>query len=299
MRPGKQINDNGLKTGSNAATPAGDVASSEARRGNAVATAFLAEMFGDTYHQRESAHAAHVQDMDDTGAVNSSTGHGDTAEQHAAAWEVKCLPVRRRKYDFEFWLDAASALAHRHLRARPTLPRDSCAVNSGTRLPLVCCAFSNCTWAVDATRGERSRASEQHESISQHAANSFAREQGEHVWDKMLQDHVRAAHSDVITSVISSVFGEEQDPEIRAWDVHKEAIAVREREGFPSVGCSVDRRAMEYTMQVYNDKSIKALICCVCACVRVDTGGVRSQIEFRSGNWFFNLPRGSLKNNSL
>ena len=52
---------------------------------------------------------------------------------------------------------------------------------------------------------------------------------------------------------------------------------------------------MEYTMQVYNDKSIKALICCVCACVRVDTGGVRSQIEFMSGNWFFNLPRGSLK----
>ena len=56
---------------------------------------------------------------------------------------------------------------------------------------------------------------------------------------------------------------------------------------------------MEYTMQVYNDKSIKALICCVCACVRVDTGGVRSQIEFRSGSWFFKLPRGSLKKNSM
>ena len=50
-------------------------------------------------------------------------------------------------------------------------------------------------------------------------------------------------------------------------------------------------------MHIYNDAKIRALICCVCARIQVDTGLKRSRIDFRSGNWFSELPTGSLKKN--
>ena len=58
---------------------------------------------------------------------------------------------------------------------------------------------------------------------------------------------------------------------------------------------SIDRRAFEYLMRIYNDQNIRALICCACARIEVDTGLKRSRIGFRSGYWLFTLPTGSLK----
>ena len=42
----------------------------------------------------------------------------------------------------------------------------------------------------------------------------------------------------------------------RTWNVYKEAIAIRERDGFPIVGTSIDRRAFEYVMEIYNDAKV-------------------------------------------
>ena len=53
----------------------------------------------------------------------------------------------------------------------------------------------------------------------------------------------------------------------------------------------------EYTAHVYNDERIRSLICFACAHIKVDTGRMRSAIEFVSGRWLFSLPRGSLTKN--
>jgi hypothetical protein len=81
------------------------------------------------------------------------------------------------------------------------------------------------------------------------------------------------------------------------YDVYLQALAVRERMGIPVYGPSIQRRIIEYTQQVYNDSMIRALICCLCARIQVDTGRRTSDIEFQHGGWFFRLPRGSSHNN--
>ena len=72
---------------------------------------------------------------------------------------------------------------------------------------------------------------------------------------------------------------------------------MREREKYPHVGLSVDRRCFEYTCAVFNDANVKALVCFACARIQLDTGGIRSRISMCSGAWLLNLPRGSLKKN--
>jgi len=194
--------------------------------------------------------------------------------------EVSCLPQRLRKYEFERWWDAAKTLAHRYLRLRATLPQDIHELDMGVRLPPVSCAFQNCTWTSE----------------NNHVLHPYARADVNHPWDTLLEWHIRKAHAEDISAVVAASFEQKTPKEDRLWDVYNEAIAVRERETFPVSGCSVDRRAFEYTQQVFNDDSIRSLICCVCARILLDTGSIRSHIRFKKGTWFFQLPRGSLKN---
>ena len=46
-------------------------------------------------------------------------------------------------------------------------------------------------------------------------------------------------------------------------------------------------------MQVYNDACVRSLICFVCARVYLDSGSIRSPIEYYDGDWLLHLPRGS------
>ena len=80
------------------------------------------------------------------------------------------------------------------------------------------------------------------------------------------------------------------------WDIYKQAIAVKEREGFPFVGVSVDRRSFDYTLEVYNDKNIKCLMCFGCARILLHTGHKNDHISYVNGNWLYNLPKGMLLN---
>ena len=83
----------------------------------------------------------------------------------------------------------------------------------------------------------------------------------------------------------------EEDGDV--WDVYKDALAVQERSRVPVVGAAVDRRAFETTLEVYNDDSIRSLICFVCARVCLRTGGSHSEINYRPGSWLLGLPPGS------
>ena len=100
----------------------------------------------------------------------------------------------------------------------------------------------------------------------------------------MLKAHILRQHKDQIQDV---AFVEEDDD---VWEVYKEGLAVQERRRVPVVGAAVDRRAFERTLEVYNDESIRSLICFVCARVRLHTGGAHSAINYRPGEWLLTLP---------
>ena len=81
------------------------------------------------------------------------------------------------------------------------------------------------------------------------------------------------------------------------FDIYSEALSVKERQGFPMYGASLDRRLFEYVQQIYSDIAISALICFCCARIRMDWGRLNSDIQYMTGAWLFKLPRGSFEKN--
>ena len=94
--------------------------------------------------------------------------------------------------------------------------------------------------------------------------------------------HVVEEHSAEINAVLHKEMGKSNLPKRPddVWAIYKHALEIKAREETPVVDEVADRRLVEYTMQQYNDDMIKALICFNCACVKVDTGGIRSEIVF-------------------
>ena len=147
-------------------------------------------------------------------------------------------------------------------------------LDAAHRLPLVSCAFCDCSWRAEPGGP-----------IPEGVENA-----SESPWEQCLRDHVLQQHGAHIQQVADVT-------EKWIWDVYKQALAVKEREGIPAVGAAIDRRAFENTLQCYNDESIKALICFSCARVCLQSGGPRSHIEFVRGGWFLALPAGSMRKN--
>ena len=144
-------------------------------------------------------------------------------------FEVRSLPRGRRALitEQDAVQDACSSLSQR-LRSRPTLPpkpEDSNApwedVFSAVRLPLWHCAFEGCSWWGDGEEELR-----QHLSMNHFEAFTHCR---------ALTPHARR---------------------YRDSDLYEEAIAIKEREQFPLVGPSVDRRTIELLLRSYNDDRV-------------------------------------------
>ena len=60
-----------------------------------------------------------------------------------------------------------------------------------------------------------------------------------------------------------------------AYDFYLEAIAMREQETMPSVGCSIDRRTFRQVKEDLQEKDVQALICTLCACIATTCNGLR------------------------
>ena len=115
----------------------------------------------------------------------------------------------------------------------------------------------------------------------------------EHPLDIELCKHVLDKHGEALRHVTSAWMTNSEVQRMGEaqflWDLYKQALAVQERRGFPTVGVSVDRRVFEYTNQVYNDARIRSLLCFTCACIRLDTGAVRSEIRYRPASFLSNM----------
>jgi len=188
----------------------------------------------------------------------------------ASFFEVRALPRDKRPQitEQDAVADACRCLAQ-CLRSRPTLPPkpdDPTApwedVFSAVRLPLWHCAFLGCTWWGDGQ-------------------------------DELLQ-HLRASHQDDFARCRALT------PHTRRLtdaDLYEEGIAMREREGIPSVGPSVDRRTIELVLQNYNDDSVRSLVCFACGQIKTETPGKNADIERRSEGWLASLGSKTLEAN--
>ena len=208
--------------------------------------------------------------------------------QWLSMFGIKIRSERLRKPEPDLLLEAAQMIAEKYLRDQVTLPADPDDTRkslprqnseSGGWLPLVSCGFLGCDWNDSTINHE------------------FEYEDDpEHPCDQRLRAHVISKHGHTIHGEACKIIGQEKALKCR-WDKYKEALAVKERKSIPVAGASVDRRACEATARVFNDACVRALICSACARVKVDTGGLRSEIEFITGKWLFSLPPGSLVKN--
>jgi len=197
---------------------------------------------------------------------------------------------RPRKHWFEQRLEGAARLAKDHLRSRVTIsanlekdPNSQALIDSGMSLPRIHCAFTSCTGSFEEVFKEdeakvRALQKESGSLDEDPHAQAFG--------DRVLKEHIVRQHKDTIRKVALV----EEDADV--WDVYKEALAVQERQRVPVVGAAVDRRAFQTTLEVYNDDSIRSLICFVCARVCLHTDGAHSAINYRLGAWLLKLPTG-------
>ena len=208
--------------------------------------------------------------------------------QWLSMFGIKIRSERLRKPEPDLLLEAAQMIAEKYLRDQVTLPADPDDrrkslprenSESGGWLPLVSCGFLGCDWNDSTINHE-----------------SEYEDDPEHPCDQRLRAHVISKHGHTIHGEACKIIGQEKALECR-WDIYKEALAVKERKSIPVAGASVDRRVCEATARVFNDACVRALICSACARVKVDTGGIRSEIKFITGKWLFSLPPGSLVKN--
>ena len=212
-------------------------------------------------------------------------------ERREAEWlsmfDVRVKEKRERKHVHDLWREVAAELARGHLRKHVTMPFATDAttefwidqVKSGGRLPPVSCAFVGCSWCGGSV-----------------FSDSDLQDDPEHPWDQQLRAHILSEHAAVIQSTSDAVF-KGAGTSTHIWDTYKLALSCKEQSSIPIVGASVDRRMFEVLQATYNDRTIRVLMCFCCPTKKVDTGRIRSKIEFCSVAWFLSAGADAIMKN--
>ena len=209
---------------------------------------------------------------DDGTPDDKSESESDVEDIDDSFLHVGALPDESRPFLSE--QDAAQQAAQhlsQCLRRRPTLPPDPkdlnapwTDVNSAMRLPLLTCSFRGCAWW-----GERREELERHLKAN----------------DRHREDFLKCRSVSPFTRIYADI------------DLYEEAIAILEREQFPLIGPSVDRRALETLTRDYKDDSVRSLICFVCGQIHTQMPGPNSEIEYQDKKWFGKLGQETLEVN--
>ena len=203
---------------------------------------------------------------------------------------------RDRKPEADLMQEIAVVVAKQLLRSHVTMPADPNDTNSslldassGGELPIVTCACRGCTWGL----WLHNMPTDCGDDNTPSTEASF-RHDAEHPADAQLRKHVLEVHGKKLMDIALQVMpdGEIAD---KLWDFYKAGLSIQERNTTPIAGISVDRRCFQHTSYVYSNHRIRSLVCFCCAQIKLDTGRIRSDIEFRSGAWLFNLPKESLQ----
>ena len=182
--------------------------------------------------------------MDDDGDVLSeSSGDSDASDLFHLEVHAGMTWVTREDRDLQRLHELAARLRDRPLP--PPCPDNAekswTDASSGVKLPIAHCAFRGCPWT-----GTNS------DSVETHVCAQHARE-------------IRAS------------CGLASEGHFMAY--YCGANAEIERRRMPSIGVSVDRRTFAHVVEVYNNGSVRNLVCFVCAQTKSATAGRNSAIE--------------------
>ena len=200
-----------------------------------------------------------MRNQNDTGGNDEEASSADTlsnvsdASEESDVFHVEAMPLKGRVHVTEQDGDIRriEALA-KHIRDEPRLPLDPrrpdqvfTDVTSGIALPVAHCAMvcsngKRCTWAET---GMKTLVDAQ--PISHVAA---------------LRCHLLKEHADLFQEALGSEIAKEE-----YLDYYEEACKVKERQGVPTVGLSVDRRVLSHLQEVLQPDSIQCLMCFICS----------------------------------
>jgi hypothetical protein len=158
--------------------------------------------------------------------------------------------------------------------ADPTVPWTD--VASGVKLPLAHCAFRGCRWTSD------------------HGVDSL----WQHLNEEHMDDFARTCGPEACAT---DTYAEKlrSGRQVCATDAYAEelrrayyvaALQQKEREGMPTVGPSIDRRAFGHLGEQYNDREVQSLVCLVCAQIHTQTHHRNTAISRVSGEWLACIP---------
>ena len=125
------------------------------------------------------------------------------------------------------------------------------------------CAFRDCTFSVNPLL-----LSTENEDI----------EDAEHPYDQFLRIHIQERHLEEIVTA-SETFLSHEEAKDNYWDLYKGALSFQERLRTPISGKNIDRRAFAHLPYVCNDNRIRSLMCFLCDQIKMDVGGIRSDIS--------------------
>ena len=140
-------------------------------------------------------------------------------------------------------LELCEELAEHYIRVRPTLPADARDTDQSCqpgdlplRFPIFSCPFKGCTF------------------------ESGSRED----FERHLLGYYEESHANIVDQVCGRAF-----PWMTRLDYVHGAISGGERQHWPNAGLAVARRSLRRLAQVYNDDSVKCIVCFACAQQRV------------------------------
>ena len=186
------------------------------------------------------------------------------------------------------------------LRDKPLLPPHPQDPNtpwldatSGIALPICHCAFLGCSWVSPRSPCRAASASG---SMWQGSKSCWTNvpprrldESGAYACcgqASCLREHLVVAHAAALQKTCG-LEGFLSD----SYDYYLEAVAVRERQSMPKVGCSVDRRTFQHVKEDLADDSVRALVCMCCQCIATTSNG-NTKIGFINAfDYFFKMIR--------
>ena len=212
----------------------------------------------------------------------------EATQSSATAMDPQDSPAKQARVELSI-----QQLAEQYLRQRPTVPEVQdfeLDEDSGERWPAKHCAFRGCKWTGLTDDGLTAHLSCQHSAMFREVncvgeGDEYLHlystcEENEHPHQKLyaaLNDCPDCMCSGAsCTDVTSTQF-------TRNWRAfYDAAVAYQERKKMPTVGCSVDRRSSEAFSDRYNDESLSAPMCFLCARVlALDTHDDTCGIAYR------------------
>jgi hypothetical protein len=244
------------------------------------------------------AEAEATGDEAESEAMSDVDGESDASD----VFHIEVEPKKTWTTMEDSRIEAARRLA-KQLRQKPLLPAHPddpshelpwTDVSSGVKLPAAHCAFKGCDYT------------DNHHSthLASHVIQYHREAILECIWpvadcEALQSESEEEGRGNVVEAVPAPAQGAHVSQKLKAKIMAYYTAAIREveRQGVPTIGVSIDRRAFKHLQEKYNSEEIQSLMCFVCAQVKVHSCHANSDINYEQGSFFEKISKESFLRN--